>query len=212
MARLLEEGAASRSISLLWESGLLEEIEPNLHAYLQDSEQRPNWDASGEFFFQLLDMADGFAEEGGKLGRPVLSCLWLLPFLMRQDFLNAASPDRLVRKEAERVLPAVGVSRRDMERVGQLLLALRRFEQGSRRSKRSAPKGLLVKSYFHESLQLYRLYLLARGDDLEAHDWWYDRWMENQGQEREARTAESVNEERAARTNDRAKRFRRRKP
>ncbi len=211
LARLLEEGAACRSISLLWESGLLEEIEPNLHSYLQDSAQRPNWDASGDFLFQLLDTADSLAQDGLRLGRPVLSCLWLLPFLMRHDFLSATSPDRLVRKEAERILPAVGVSRRDMERVGQLLLALRRFEQGSRRSKRSAPKALLAKSYFDESLQLYRVYLLARGDDLEPHDWWHDCWVENQKKDREVRSTESQGEERAAKSSDRSKRFRRRR-
>ncbi len=211
IARLLEEGAACRSLTLLHESGLLEEIEPQLAQYLDDPKARPSWDAGGGFFFSLLAEADRRTQEGQRLERPLLASLWLLPFLMSREFLTASAPDRLVRKEAERVLPSIGISRRDQERVGQVLLALRRFEQHTKRSKKSAPKALLSKSYLGEAISLYEVYLTARNEDLEAAAWWREQWEEHRGAPRERGSNEPKESFGGSDHRSRNKRFRRRR-
>ncbi len=207
IARLLEEGASSRAISLLYESGLLAQIEPNLHAYLSDDQGYSSWDNDGQLLFEMLSVADAFAEDGRKVSRSIFFALWLLPFVLAKDFLEMGAPDSLVRKEAEKILPAVGISRRDMERVGQILLAMRRFRQALKKGKRSAPRAFLAKSYLDEALLLYEIFLEATDQDLEHLEWWYEQRDEFAKVKQPSR---EVVKESAAQKSQRARRFRRR--
>lgn len=174
IARLLEEGSSAPAIQLLYESGLLAQIEPNLHQYLSNPEGFSGWDPEGTLLFDLLAAADQFAADGRKVSRPIYFSLWLLPFVLAKGFLDSNSPDSMVRKEAERVLPAVGISRRDMERVGQVLLAIRRFRT-AKKGKRTAPRAFLAKSYLDEALLLYEIFLEALEEDTEHLDWWHEQ-------------------------------------
>lgn len=175
LARLLEEGASCRAITLLEESGLLEELEPNLQSYLQDSSLRSEIDSDGGLLFDLLDQIDVYVNESGKPSRALLFATWLLPFLLARDYFGVSGPDLVVRDTADKVLSAFGASRKDMERVTQLLLAVRRFEVSARKSRRSAPKALLGKSYFPEALTVYEFYLQATGGELEQLEWWREQ-------------------------------------
>ena len=175
LSRLLEEGASFRAFSLLEESGLLEELEPSIHQYLNDAEGRSELDPDGDLLFELLGRVDDIMSENGKLTRSVLFSVWLLPFLLAEGFLEASGPDVLVRRTAERVLAAFGTSRKDLERVSQLLLAVRRFQLGAKKGRRSAPKALLGKSYFSEALMVYQLYLEATDGDFDQLDWWQEQ-------------------------------------
>lgn len=175
IARLLEEGASSQAISLLYQSGLMAHIEPNLHSYLSRPKERSDWDPDGDLLFDMLAETDRLASEGKKISRPIFFSQWLLPFILAKGFLEANAPDNMVRREAERVLPAIGISRRDMERVGQLLLAMRRFRTATKKGKRTAPRAFLAKSYLDEALLLYEIFLEALEEDTEHLDWWYEQ-------------------------------------
>ncbi len=207
IARLLEEGASSRAISLLYESGLMAQIEPHLHAYLSDNSAYSSWDTDGQLLFEMLSVADSFAEDGRKVSRSIFFALWLLPFVLAKDFLETGTPDSLVRKEAEKVLPAVGISRRDMERVGQILLAMRRFRQALKKGKRSAPRAFLAKSYLDEALLLYEIFLEATEQDMEHLDWWYEQRDEFAKVKQPSREVAKVSPDQKS---QRARRFRRR--
>ena len=174
IARLLEEGSSAPAIQLLYESGLLAQIEPNLQKYLSNPEEFSSWDPDGALLFDLLAAADRFAADGRKVSRPIYFSLWLLPFVLAKGFLESNAPDSMVRKEAERVLPAVGISRRDMERVGQVLLAIRRFRT-AKKGKRTAPRAFMAKSYLDEALLLYEILLDALEEDTEHLEWWYEQ-------------------------------------
>lgn len=175
LSRLLEEGASCKALTLLDQSGLLEELEPVLHKYLHGRESRSEYDPDGDLLFDLLLKIDERADDHEKPPRPLLYCLLLLPHLLAEDFFDAASPDLLIRSLADTALSAFGASRKDMERVSQLLLAVRRFHQGSRKSRRTAPKVLLGKSYFEEALTVFEIFLEATNGDLEQVDWWRDQ-------------------------------------
>ena len=105
-------------------------------------------------------------------------------------------------------LPAVGISRRDMERVGQILLAMRRFRQAMRKGKRTAPRAFLAKSYLDEALLLYEIFLEATDGDIEHLEWWYDQRDEFAKVKQPSR--EVVAKANPAQKAQRARRFRRR--
>lgn len=175
LSRLLEEGASCRALELLDQSGLLEELEPVLHKYLHRSEKRSEYDADGKLLFELLSKVDERNNDTEKPTRPLLYSLLLLPHLLAEDFFEAAGPDLLIRNLADTALSAFGASRKDMERVSQLLLAVRRFFQGGRKSRRTAPKALLGKSYFEEALTVFEIFLEATDGDLTQLDWWREQ-------------------------------------
>lgn len=175
LSRLLEEGASCRAVSLMKECGLLKTLDPNLAKYLASSKRRSALDKDGDLLFSLLNKVDVFVENEGKPTRALLFCVWMMPFLLAQDFFEASSPDVLARRQAEEVLAPFGASRKDLERVAQLSLALRRFHQGAKKSRRTAPKSLLSKSYFNEALTVYQFFLEATGDELECLEWWKEQ-------------------------------------
>lgn len=172
LTKLLEEGSSSRALGLLEESGLLEELEPSFFKYLGEDHPRSELDEDGELLFVLLENVDEHVLKKGRLPRASLFAVWLLPFCFAQDFFESSSPDRLVRAIADEVLSAFGASRKDLERVAQLLLAVRRFQQGQKKGRRSTPKGLLSKSYCDDALIVNRLLVETIDGDLEQLEWW----------------------------------------
>ncbi len=176
LARLLEEGSAARSIQLLDEAGLLEFLEPNLEAYLRLAERgRVGHDRDGRLIAHLLEAADEeFRRTGKKLPRPLLFGLWTFPLLLDQGLMETENPDALVRDGAGTMLSRLGLPRRDIERVQQLLLAQRRIFPRNKKRKRSLPKGLAGKAYFQESLALFKLWVRATGEGHDELERWSD--------------------------------------
>lgn len=175
LSRLLEEGASCRAFQLLEESGILSVLDPVATSYLNEPQKRSELDSDGNLLFDLLHRVDRFVENSGKPTRALLFTAWLLPFLASKGFFEASGPDILARKLADEALAAFGASRKDMERVAQLSLAIRRFHQGTKKGKKSAPKALLNKSYFHEALTVYQFLLEATDGDLTLVDWWREQ-------------------------------------
>jgi len=211
LARLLEEGASCRALTIMEESGLLEELEPNLHRYLSQADSRSEYDPDGGLLFDLLECVDDRVIASGKPSRALLYSVWMLPYILAQDFFAVTGPDVVVRSVADTVLPAFGASRKDVERVVQLLLAVRRFHQGSRRGRRAAPKALLSKSYFNEALAVYELFLQATDGDLEQLDWWREQ-RSLHGKDRTSEPASSSSGQRGGgdKRSNRRRRFRKR--
>lgn len=175
LARLLEEGASCRALTLLTESGLLKELCIDLSDYLADPKKRSSVDSDGELLYGMLEGLDHLIESGNKPSRAIIYTIWLLPFLLAEDLFRASAPDILVRKLADKVLVCFGTSRKDLERVAQLSLTIRRLQQSSKKSRKSLPKALLSKSYFDEAVTIYGLYLEATGGDLSELEQWRDQ-------------------------------------
>lgn len=209
VARLVDEGASCDATSLLFKSGLLAYIEPDLNAYLTNRQEHSGWDPDGELLFDLLAAADEVCAEGRKVSRPSFFAIRLLPFLLAKGFLDSGSADVLVRKEVEKLLPSVGTSRREAERVSQILLALRRFRAAMNRSKRIAPRTFLTKSYFDEALLLYEIFLRALDEDTEHLEWWYKEQEKFQASRTRPQSLLSEPEREHKRV-ERSRRFRRR--
>ena len=88
VARLLEQGSASRSLELLDESGLLEAIDLNLEAYLRTAERGAmEHDRDGRLLHRLLARCDR-AEPRERPSRVCLYCIWVLPLALSEGLLE----------------------------------------------------------------------------------------------------------------------------
>ncbi len=171
MARILEEGAASRSIKLLDDSGLLEYLEPNLEAYIRMAERgRIPEDPQGDLLFRILEQADAMKQQGHSLTRPTLFAACLYPLMLHEGLHTVESPDLLIREGVTGVLHRLGLSRKDTDRVEQILLAQRRLRP--RGNKAQLATSLLGKSYFDESYALFSIIAAATGEGAELVQRW----------------------------------------
>lgn len=174
VGRLVDEGASSAAFTLLFQSGLLKHIEPSLYAYLTQTKKMNKWDPDRSLLFKMLASADRLYASDKKPSRNIFFAIRLLPFLLEREFFDSNCADTIVRKETGRILSSVSNSRRDAERVSQILLALHRFYLASKSKKRSAPRTFLAKSYFDDALLLYEIFVDAIGEDKDALFWWQE--------------------------------------
>ncbi|MBI3924907.1 MAG: polynucleotide adenylyltransferase PcnB [Armatimonadetes bacterium] len=174
IARLLEEGSAARSLELLDESGLLEYLEPNLEAYLRLAERgKIASDRDGRLLYRLLEAVDRMRAEGRHLTRPTLFSACTYPLLVSEGLYESESPDLLVREGVVRMLHRLGLSKKDTERVQQVLLAQRKLRPRKRR--RTFPRSFQSKSYFAESFALYEAVVRSTGEGKRELEEWKAR-------------------------------------
>ncbi len=174
-ARLLAEGSSCRSLELLDDSGLLSLIEPHMGEYLAAASRGDMVeDPDGELLFRLLEASDELIGSGRELTRPVVFAAWIFPRVLEAGLLTGGSPDVVVRREALKILPEIGLSRRDTERAQQILLAQRKFRPRSGH-KRPSSKSFQTKSYFPESLDLFEIFVKATGHWQEELDHWLEQ-------------------------------------
>ncbi|MEW6281163.1 MAG: polynucleotide adenylyltransferase PcnB, partial [Candidatus Eremiobacterota bacterium] len=179
LARLLESGAAARSLEYLDESGLLRHLEPRLEEYLRRAEagQVPE-DPDGHMVFRMLDEIDNRVTNGWEIERAVLFAVWACPLVLDRGLATAEDPTDLVGSTLDELSERLGLSRRDNERAQQLLMAQRKLLP-TRRRRGGLPRGFFQKSYFADSFLLFELWALAAGYASEL-DWWKQRLESHQ--------------------------------
>jgi len=178
IARLLESSTACRCMELLDDSGLLEVMVPEVFAYLEraDRGQVPE-DPDGQLYYRLLGKMDDLP--GSLKVRPLLFAIMLAPLCLEAGLLGTEPPDQLVRNVMKELGPRLGISRKDQERVAQILLTQRRMLP--RKRKRTFPKTLVERSYFSEAFALYRMLVEATGIGEAELAWWNERLGELRG-------------------------------
>jgi len=130
----------------------------------------------GALFWRLLSSVDARTRAGFPLTRATLYSALFHPIVRHTaDWVLAEQPDRdpeqlvlaLLRPLTETVL----VSKRDRERVCQILAAQRKF----RRANRGFAQVLSRKPYFAEALDLFEITVFATGDGVDVLGWWRER-------------------------------------
>ena len=177
IVRLLNRGGAHQSARLLYKTGmmdlLLPEVSASLDANLGDGTASPMWG-----YLRAID-------QRVRSGRPVtqvvmLACIFLQLF---DDLLYSAETDAGIRDLSlviERVFRPIAtrmhMSRRDAYRLKQILVAQPRLAGLVKiRGRRGAASQLMSREYFNESLDLFRIMAETRGrfaDELKA---WNER-------------------------------------
>ena len=178
MYKILGSGFASETFRAFYDRGLLEVIMPGI------VEQLKHAPSTAEKLFQILKELD--KRDGGerKLSNPVLLgglflALFDTPYKSDEapesDFLPPPSERSI--NDMIRSCPALeSVSRRDRERLREIVLAQKRFMQGSKKGKRTSPNTLLKRSYFCEAYQIFSIAATASGVGLEDLERWQKRF------------------------------------
>ena len=152
--RLLRGGAARKSFELLHETGILQILVPEVAAVFRD---RPDSDEA-RWLWRIFDDLDTRREPVPS--NAVLLCALAGPLLGDPIFDEGAGGrgrdiGQLIEERMRPMLERMRVSRRDIERARQILLAQRRLVPSKKR--RGKAQSLLRRDYFEESLQVYEL-------------------------------------------------------
>jgi poly(A) polymerase len=154
--RLLRGGASLESVILLRETGLLTVLVPEVEVQMRNNPAALD---------PYLRAADELMAAGEVLPNATLLCLLLCPEL--RPLLDEKESER-VRDAGEFIDAAIGpllgrlrVSRRDAERMRQILLGQRRLWQMRRRPVR--PGAVAQRDWYKEALQVHALYRISTG-------------------------------------------------
>jgi poly(A) polymerase len=179
LARLLEEGAAARSLRLLDSCGLLEAIDFNLEAYLRLAERgEADTDPDGKLLYRLLDRCDQM-RAAGKMSRALLFSLWVLPIALWEGLLEAESNGEWSNAVYDCV-SRLGLARREMEQVAVILELFRRLAL-RRKRKRGQGRPLEEREGFLEALRVLEFYAPENPDLEPEYEYWRARRQEKTG-------------------------------
>ncbi len=184
LLRMFRGGAIAPAFDFLRESGVLAVVLPELHGYLDRAlaEGRPE---DLEALRAALRQTDHMTHAGRALGAPVqLSVLLVGPVLeaiaaarARSARGIAADPVPIVVELLRGLSLRIALSKKDAERVRQVLLTLDRLV--TLPGRRRPPTGALVRRhYFPETLDLFEIHARATGDALEDVAAWRRRLVE----------------------------------
>ena len=166
--RLLREGAASHSMPLLEETGVLDALLPDLRPVIDDAQGR-------ELLYSRLSAVDTLATEG-VVSNPVLLAALYFGTTLPADWLFGDRADTLSELNAalDNMLSRWAPSRRDRDSTRQILLAQRRLrpQQKGRRNRTRRPMALVTQPYFSEALTLYRLFCYTGEADPSTIETW----------------------------------------
>ena len=175
-ARLLEEllkdlrsGAASPFFTAMVETHLLDSLCPDLAQQLRAT-------GPDHSFWGRMKALDQRTSAGESFSNAVLLGLFLQTVLLGDDTPEASSPDhppqswRHVQRGFREMEKGFRVSRRDAERVSQILMGVRKLEQGWQRG-RLLP-SLRRKVYLLEALEFLLIDLAARGAPTDLAETW----------------------------------------
>ncbi len=150
--RLLRGGAARRSLELLDVTGVLGVLSPDLAALLG----REGDHEGTARLFGALERLDAHVQEGYVPSNSLLLGLLTAPFvadvLYGQESANGAS---IVDEVTQPILDSLKVSRRDLERLRQILVVERRI--GPTRKRKGRAAALARREFFGDALMLYEL-------------------------------------------------------
>jgi poly(A) polymerase len=122
LLRLLRGGAAHRSIWLLWETGLLDELLPELSAYLYD---RPEED---DRVFRLLDGIDALTHQQGAPSDDVVLLTLLLLEPLREACSGQVDRVAAAHEFLEVLIARLAMPRRITDAIRRIVAALPRLE------------------------------------------------------------------------------------
>ncbi|MEO6952412.1 MAG: polynucleotide adenylyltransferase PcnB [Polyangia bacterium] len=150
--RLMRGGAARRSLELLDVTGVLGVLSPDLAALIG----REGDHEGTARLFGALERLDAHVQEGYVPSNSLLLGLLTAPFvadvLYGQETQNGAS---IVDEVTQPILDSLKVSRRDLERLRQILVVERRI--GPRRKRKGRAAALARREFFPDALMLYEL-------------------------------------------------------
>lgn len=184
IVRLMTCGASSKALRMLFDLDVPGIIFPELKAYLDRPAAFYGSELPGtEFVTRLAGALDGLDR-----GRRLYSDALFLAVLF-SHYAGAAVTEAFESGHAPHDRPAfidgvlrpivmrMGISKKDLARVKQIINAFTRFERKKWRG-RPRPREFVRRDYFPESLEFYRIVALGLERDLHHYHRWMHRWRE----------------------------------
>ena len=177
LLRMFRGAAMAPAFEMLWNSGILGSILPELRDALTNPES-PEPTEELEALLTNLRVADLWTRNGRPVSAPVYLATLLAPVIMNpilegRDGGKKVDAGVMATDILRPIARRLSISRRDGERIRQILISLGRFvpQKGRRRS----PQVFARRSYFADALDLFELYCRSTGDMVETIADWRSR-------------------------------------
>ena len=181
LGRLLDEGAAARSLELMDHSGLLEAMDFHLEAYLRIAARGGlEFDPDGKLIYRLLRRCDEQRGQG-KLSRPLLFCFWVLPIALMEGLLSGDDEGDRWNTAVFDCVTRLGLARREAEMMSLTLGLFRRLAL-RRKRKRGQGRPLEEREGFAEALRLLEFF----SAEVPAFQGEYEFWSQRLEDKRKA--------------------------
>jgi poly(A) polymerase len=168
IVKILTEGQARRGFELLDETGLLQEVLPEVKA-LQGVEQPPEFHPEGDVWTHTLLMLEGLRAPTNILALGVLlHDVGKPPTFSRRERIRFDNHVEIGAKMAEEICTRLRLSLRETERIVELVRHHLRFKDFPH-MRRSTQLRFLRMEGFEEHLELHRLDCLASHGDLSTY-------------------------------------------
>jgi poly(A) polymerase len=169
IVKILTEGPARRGFELLDESGLLEQVLPEIKR-LQGVQQPPEFHPEGDVWIHTQLMLEGLRQPTPTLALGVLlHDVGKPPTFAIRERIRFDNHVEVGAKMAEEICGRMRLSAREVERVVELVRHHLRFKDFPR-MKRSTQLRFLRLNGFREHLELHRLDCLASHGDLTNYE------------------------------------------
>ncbi|MBW1810834.1 MAG: polynucleotide adenylyltransferase PcnB [Deltaproteobacteria bacterium] len=166
--RMLRSGAALASFRLMWDTGILSEILPEVASYLARAPERGEEREPGSGLFAYLKQIDR-SERDFLSNRVLLASVLLHPV---SDAIgkgrraygiqpDSDAPGEVVRQILVRMIDRLNLPKWQAERIQQLVASQKRLFNLHRNA--PLPRGLLRRNYFPEALDLFEIGVRATG-------------------------------------------------
>ncbi|UCF67624.1 MAG: polynucleotide adenylyltransferase PcnB [Acidobacteriota bacterium] len=178
LLRMFRGGAMAPAFDLLHASGMLEVVLPELHAHLQRELARGS-DEELQAMRHTLRQADLYAHEGRQLSQAVQLGVLLSPVLLARPAGESGSDEaQLLTERFRPIAQRLAISKRESERLRQVLRAVKRLAPRPGRRRRRALGALMRRHYFADALDLFELMADATGQYVEEARLWRRRYEE----------------------------------
>jgi poly(A) polymerase len=166
--RMLRSGASLSSFRLMWDTGILSEILPEVARYLARAPERGEEREPGSGLFAYLKQIDR-SERDFLSNRVLLASVLLHPVSdaigkgRRAYGIQADSdaPGEVARQILVRMIERLNLPKWQAERIQQLVASQKRLFNLRRNA--PLPRGLLRRNYFPEALDLFEIGVRATG-------------------------------------------------
>lgn len=173
LVKILTEGHARRAFELLDETGLLEEILPEV-ALMKGVEQPPNYHPEGDVFTHTLMTLEQLDSPSPALAMAALLHDVGKPLTQSfEDRIRFNLHDKVGAREAEKICRRLRMSKQETSRVVWLVAQHMRVAV-TRTMGETKRKRLVREEGFHELLELFRADCMASHRKLDIYDWLRD--------------------------------------
>lgn len=174
--KLIRSGHAAQSVDVMARSGILDAVIAELHEHVE-------WEASLESpppvtVDAYLAALDQIIATRGPVGDAVVFAAALHAPLDREiDGLDPKDASQALASYVAFQADQLGVTRKVRERMRQIFSAQKSFRRSAdkRGRRRVSPLSFIKRSYFPESLDLFEIWSIAAGEDLDVVAEWRDR-------------------------------------